>query len=132
MVTGLGPVFASTSSNRWRRVIVEKVERFLFRTRRCRILVHNRDDKAFLCGTYGLPDGRVVVTGGCGVDPAEFSLTDLPTRTPDRVPAILVPVRLLVDKGVLDAAEASRRLAAEGLVHEMWFTSTSIRRTRPL
>jgi len=126
MVTGLGPVFASTSTNTRRRFIVERVERFLFRTKRCRILVHNRDDKAFLCGTYGLPDDRVVVTGGCGVDPAEFPFAPLPTDATDgadRVPIVLVPVRLLVDKGVLDAAEASKRLAARGVVHEMWFTS---------
>ncbi len=123
MVTGLGPVFASASTNSRRRFIVEKVEKFLFRSRRCRILVHNRDDKGFLCRTYGLPDDRVVVTGGCGVDPAEFPMTDLPARTPDRVPVVLVPVRLLVDKGVLDAADASKRLAAEGIDHEMWFTS---------
>ncbi len=123
MVTGLGPVFASTSTNGRRRFVVEKIEKFLFRTRRCRILVHNRDDKAFLCRTYGLPDDRVMVTGGCGVDPVEFPLAEMPARTPERVPVILVPVRLLVDKGVLDAAEASKRLAADGIVHEMWFTS---------
>ena len=123
MVTGLGPVFATMGTSRARRFVVEQFERVLFRSRRCRILVHNADDKAFLCRTYGLPDERVVVTGGCGVDPEEFPYSDLPARGHDDVPVILVPVRLLVDKGVLDAAEASALLAARGIAHEMWFTS---------
>jgi glycosyltransferase involved in cell wall biosynthesis len=143
-VTGLGPLFASTNRQAGRRALVRWVERRLFATDRCRVMVHNRDDQAFLCRTYGLPAGRVVVTGGCGVDPSQFPFSEraggddpplvfsplgAAARRPvrrgrgERVPIILVPVRLLRDKGVHDAAAASRRLADIGLDHQMWFTS---------
>jgi glycosyltransferase involved in cell wall biosynthesis len=121
MVTGLSPVRSPERQSRTRRLLVTTLDRWSFRTERCRILVHNRDDKAFLDATHRLPPDRVVVTPGCGVDPEAFPFSD-PDPSP-HTPVILVPVRLLVDKGVLDAAGASARLAREGLDHEMWFTS---------
>jgi glycosyltransferase involved in cell wall biosynthesis len=121
MITGLSPVRSPERQSRPLRLAVSAIDRRLLTTDRCRVLVHNADDKTFLDHSHRLPPDRVVVTPGCGVDPDAFPFSD-PDPTP-HTPVVLVPVRLLVDKGVLDAAAASARLAAEGVDHEMWFTS---------
>lgn len=122
MITGLSPVRSPARQSRALKAAVTRIDKRLLTTERCRVLVHNVDDKAFLDTSYDLPPDRVVVTPGCGVSPEEFPFSD-PAPAPHR-PIILVPVRLLVDKGVLDAAAASVLLDADGIDHEMWFTSS--------
>jgi glycosyltransferase involved in cell wall biosynthesis len=118
MVTGLGNTF-SPGASKARRLVVEGIYGRTFADDRCRILVHNREDKAFLCERFRLPGSRVVVTPGCGVDPGAFPFTEGSRGTP---PVILVPMRLLRDKGVPEAGAASKLLTDAGLDHEMWFT----------
>src|SRR5262245_21310877 len=122
MVTGLGSVFAAHNRRRHVRMLAEQVYYRIFSTDRCRIVVHNREDKTFLARRFYLPEERIVVTPGCGVDPKEFPFAaDWPSGNPL---VILVPARLLVEKGILDAANASAKLSARGISHEMWFTSS--------
>ncbi len=124
MVTGLGMLFAERNRGTLRHRLVRRIYRFLFSSPRAVIIVHNHEDKAELAATMGAAPDRVVVTGGCGVDP-----DSLPYRATPFVadpPTILVPSRLLRDKGTLDAAAASSILSASGLAHRMVFTSNPV------
>jgi len=121
MVTGLGSVLGDrTAKFRLYRVIVLAFYRFLFSGRNSRVLTHNHEDKDFLVRRTGIDPAKVVVTPGCGVDPRVFPFfEDLPKNDP---PVIYVPTRLVAQKGVLEAGEASRLLNERGIAHEMWFT----------
>jgi glycosyltransferase involved in cell wall biosynthesis len=121
MVTGLGSVLGDrTAKFRVQRVIILEVYKFLFSGKNSRVLTHNPDDKRFLVERTGVADEKVVVTPGCGADPAFFPFFE---KLPDNeVPVILVPARLIVQKGIFDAGEASRLLNERGVKHEMWFT----------
>ena len=120
LLTGLGSIFGSDLLRyRIARPVVRQIYRFLFSGPHSRVIVHNHEDKAFLC-ELGIRAGHVTVTPGCGVDPAEFPFIQELPRKPRKI--ILVPVRLLQEKGVCDAAAASAILAARGVDHEMWFS----------
>ena len=122
LVTGLGTIFSSRARrHRFIRPIVTRLYAYMFSGRNSRVIVHNHEDKAFLC-QLGIPADHIAVTPGCGVDPEEFPFSPKLPRNTKKV--ILVPVRLMREKGVLDAARASDLLRANGLDHEMRFSSS--------
>ena len=121
LLTGLGSVFGTDTRYRRLGAIIRRLYAYLFSGRHSRVIVHNQEDKAFLCG-LGIDPDHIAVTPGCGVDPAEYPYSVELARGPKKV--ILVPVRLLREKGVLDAAGASDILRANGIEHEMWFSSS--------
>jgi glycosyltransferase involved in cell wall biosynthesis len=121
LVPGLGTVFIS-ERRRFRlaaRIIIP-LYRWMFRGPASRVIVLNRDDLAFMTQVIGVPRDRVfLMHGGCGVDPGEFPFVEqLPARR-----VVLVPARLIHEKGIFDAARASRLLLDRGVDHEMWFSS---------
>jgi glycosyltransferase involved in cell wall biosynthesis len=85
------------------------------------VIVHNAEDKQYLVDSLGIDQHHVTVTPGCGVDPDEFPFFE--EFVPKARKVILVPIRLLREKGVFDAAAASDELARRGVDHEMWFSS---------
>jgi glycosyltransferase involved in cell wall biosynthesis len=103
------------------RLLLRPAFRFLFSHPQARIIVHNIEDKRFLSRWLVLPPDRIVVTSGCGIDPIQFPF--FKRRPTHRTNVILVPVRLLREKGVLDAVAASRILIGRGVQHEMWLSS---------
>jgi glycosyltransferase involved in cell wall biosynthesis len=119
LLTGLGSVFGTDTRYRRLVAIIKRVYAYLFSGRHSRVIVHNHEDKAFLCG-LGIDPHHIAVTPGCGVDPDEYPFSAELPRNPKKV--ILVPVRLLREKGVLDAAGASDLLLDNGIDHEMWFS----------
>lgn len=122
MKTGMGSVFGS---DRWRvrlvRFFVKLAYRYLFSGRNSRAITHNHDDKNYISESLGMPLHHIMATRGCGVDPAEFPRQDLPESRD--APVVLVPARLLVEKGILEAIEASRLLNERGIRHEMWLSN---------
>lgn len=131
LVPGLGTVFSSDRLRfRAMRRLVVPAYRWMFRGEHSRVIVLNRDDLAFMTDAIGVPRHRVfLMHGGCGVDPREFPfVAQLPSRTPR---AVLVPARLIREKGIFEAARASRLLLDRGIAHEMWFSS-DIDRGNPL
>lgn len=78
---------------------------------RSALLVENEADRAWIEGTRPLPDARVALMPGAGVDPDRF------TPQPEPEPPITVGVaaRLVRSKGVDVAVEAVRRLQREGV-----------------
>jgi glycosyltransferase involved in cell wall biosynthesis len=124
LVTGLGMHFADRYRGGWRHRLVCGIYRFLFSSPRALVIVHNREDKAELVTATGVAPERVIVTGGCGVDPTLYPYRDCALL--GREPVILVPSRLLRDKGIMDAARASAMLSARGVAHRMLFTSNPV------
>jgi len=121
LVTGLGSAFdAPTWRRRWSRFAAASLYRYLFAGKNSRVIVHNHEDRDYLVHELHVARWRVEVTPGCGVDPEEYPW--LPPPPPRSRKIVLVPVRLLKEKGVLDAAAASARLRARGIDHEMWFS----------
>lgn len=123
MVTGLGWTFSPEAQYSIRRQVIHFVYGIVFRGKRFRILVHNKDDKQVLIDKFHIQPNQIFVTPGCGVSEEEFPFVE--DLEPTKRPIVLVPVRLLKQKGVLDAAEASRKLSKLGVIHEMWFTSNA-------
>jgi len=121
-ITGLGFAFSVPASQSWRRRFIERVYAFLFRGDNFRIIVHNHEDKEFLCNRFSISQNRIHVTGGCGVDPKKFPFTE--HYAIKSIPVIYAPTRLTIDKGVMDLCQASGILDNKGVKHEVWFTSS--------
>ncbi len=108
---GLGYVFASTSPKASAlRPVVVALLRVAFGSERSRLIVQNEDDAALLTGRKVIPRARVRLIRGAGVDPGDFS----PGTVPPPPPLVVLPARLLRDKGVYEFVEAARRLRGEG------------------
>ena len=121
LLTGMGTIFGSDRlHHRLARAALKPVYRYLFSASRSRVIVHNAEDKQYLVDRLGIDPDRVTVTPGCGVDADEFPYFE--EFVPKARKVILVPVRLLREKGVLDAAAASDELTRRGVDHEMWFS----------
>lgn len=122
MVTGLGSLFGRRRRGTLKLRLTCWLYRFLFSSDRAMVIVHNQEDKQELVEKTGVEAQRVFVTGGCGVDPHDYDFDPEPIAFPER-PVIIVPSRILRDKGTLEAAEASSILTQRGIKHRMLFTS---------
>lgn len=110
---GLGFVFSSNS--RKARVLKPFVSFFLRRClsrSRTRTIVQNRDDYALLRDLHIAPGDTLRLIPGSGVDPDRYRANPPPQEAP---PLVVLPSRLLKAKGVLEFAEAARRLKSSGL-----------------
>jgi len=76
-----------------------------------RLIVQNPDDVSTLVGRGVIDAGRVALIRGSGVDIGRFT----PVPEPDGTPLVVLPARLLRDKGVMEFVEAAGKLRAEGI-----------------
>jgi glycosyltransferase involved in cell wall biosynthesis len=121
ILAGMGSVFSSDAPHlRIARQLVIPIYRWLLRGPQSRVIVQNRDDLHFVTEVLGVPSQRVQLMHGCGIDPADFPFCDRLSERRPRV--VLVPARLIREKGIFEAAEASRLLCERGVEHELWFT----------
>lgn len=112
-VTGMGYVFTSNSLRaRVLRPMVRSLMRIALDGKGARLILQNPDDVAFF-ETHRLVDpARVRLIPGSGVDCVRFQPPKLrPAGSPLRV---LLPARLLWDKGLAEYVIAARALRAEG------------------
>lgn len=109
---GLGFVYSSTSLKaRALRPVVSALLRSALSRPGTRTIVQNRDDLAFLRDHgFAHAEGLRLIAGS-GVDLDRYA----PTPLPGGPPLVVLPSRLLKAKGVLEFAEAARRLKAEGV-----------------
>jgi glycosyltransferase involved in cell wall biosynthesis len=109
-VAGMGWLFTSADGMaRWLKPFVRQALKRLVGTGIA--LVQNPDDAAML-RQLGIPQTRIRIIPGAGVDLARFH----PTPTPDGVPVVVLPARLLWDKGLAEFVTAARLLRAKGVV----------------
>jgi len=109
-VTGLGYVFMEgKEAHRWLRGIIILFYRLVLR--RTWVIFQNPDDRAVFLENCLVDPERVALIRGSGVDTQRF----VPEPEPDGIPVVILPARLLWDKGVGEFVEAARRLQADGL-----------------
>lgn len=108
-VTGLGFVFLEgKGTRRWLTDLVTSFYRLVLKG--TFVIFQNPDDRAYFLQTALVDSKRISLIRGSGVDLARFSPQSEPTGTP----VVILPARLLRDKGVEDFVEAARLLRAEG------------------
>jgi len=116
-VSGLGYIFLAKGPRaEARRRAIAAAYRVALGGARTRVVLQNDDDEADLRAVGALgPTAQVVKIRGSGVDLARFTATPEPTGTP----VVVLPARLLRDKGVVEFVEAARLLKAQGVMVRM-------------
>jgi len=111
-LNGLGFVFSSSS---WKARLVRPLVlawlRWALRRRGTFTLVQNRDDKAALVDGAGVPESRIGLVRGSGVDPAAY----LGPRVETDPPLVLLASRMIWNKGIEDFVDAGRALRSRGV-----------------
>jgi len=111
-VTGFGYVFESEKS-RLLRGAVSLAYRLLFRSPRVHVQVENPDAVDRIVRLGFVPPARVHLIEGAGVDCEEFSPGPVPKAHVSL--DVLMPARILYDKGVVEFLEAAQCFRAAGV-----------------
>lgn len=110
--TGLGFVFISGGLKaRLLRAGLGAALRPALALARSRTIFQNGDDLALFAGEGLVSPERAVLIRGSGVDVSRFR----PLPEPEGVPLVVLPARMLWDKGVGEFVSAARQLAADGV-----------------
>ena len=121
-ISGLGTVFnKDTGFYRLAKFVVVNLYKFILSGANSRLVVQNLDDFD-LFRSFGIDESKISLIKGSGVDPKEYGFN--PKTELDDVPKILVPARLLHDKGILEACKASGLLRSKGIKHKIIFAGT--------
>ena len=111
--TGLGYIFSSRDRRAAvLRSLVRGWLRHLLRGERAWTLVQNADDRTLLAEAGIGSATRTALIAGAGVDLEAYPCVAEPVADP---PLVLLPARLLVDKGVYEFVAAARALLATGV-----------------
>jgi glycosyltransferase involved in cell wall biosynthesis len=111
-VTGLGFAFTSSSAKAAIvRPLLRAVLRWLLGRPSSLTIVQNAADAAEIRTLLGGPNDTVRMVPGVGVDLRRFR----PVPEPDGQPLVVLPARLLRDKGVVEFVEAARLLRTRGV-----------------
>ena len=109
-VVGMGWLF--TSRGGLARLLAPAVRWALRRVLNAGVALVQNPDDARLLEDFGVAPSRIRRVDGSGVDLHRFR----PCPSPDNVPAVVLPARLLWDKGVGEFIAAARLLRQRGLV----------------
>ena len=109
---GLGYVFSSpTLKARLLRLCVGLLLKAALGGKGSLLILQNEDDKTMLVNRKLVNESSVRLIRGVGVEPSVYS----PALCPDELCLVILPARLLRDKGVREFVEAARQLKREGL-----------------
>jgi glycosyltransferase involved in cell wall biosynthesis len=109
-VSGLGYSFSGSG---WRRILsllVTGAYRLALGRADIRVIFQNSDDRNSFIDAGMIAPGQAVIIRGSGVDLDAFSFTP----EPDGTPIVVLPARMLRDKGVVEFAEAAKLLRSQG------------------
>lgn len=116
-ISGLGFVFTESERDKARRAVLRAGIVSGYRTALAHpnaiTIFQNEDDRGRLIALGATTEERSVLFRGSGVDLDRFRETPLPPAS--EPPVVLLPARLLWDKGVGELVEAARILRGEGL-----------------
>ena len=111
-ITGLGQMFVATQGPlRLLRPLVLSLMRIAFGHRNARVIVQNRSDRHFLTRNRVVNLENTVLIQGSGVDLELFC----PAPEPDGDSIIILPSRLIWEKGIQEFVDAARLLKAQGV-----------------
>lgn len=105
MIAGVGSIFLDNSP---KQKVIRSILAAEYRLGMCRapkIFFQNRDDLKFFTDLKLLPEHKVVMINGSGVNVEKFTPTALPEK-----PGFLCISRLIRDKGVMEYLDAARKL----------------------
>lgn len=109
---GLGYVFSSTGLRakilRW---IVKPVLKFALGGKNARLIVQNSGDRDLIVAGRLANAGSIHLIRGAGVDPKAYRQVAVASE----MPLVILPARLLREKGVGEFVEAARLLRAQGI-----------------
>lgn len=111
-VSGMGYLFTGQRKGFSRR-FAESLYRLALRHRNSRVIVQNETDRARLYEIGALREGHDVLIPGSGADLDFFQPAPLPKT--DGPPLVVLPARMLWDKGIGEFVEAARQLAQRGI-----------------
>lgn len=108
-VAGMGWLFIS---NTWRARIIQLLVRKVLGVllHGTEVIVENKDDEAVL-RNIGISARQLHLIRGAGVDTLQYS----PSPEPQGVPLVVLPARMLWDKGVGEFVEAAAQLKKRGV-----------------
>lgn len=111
-ISGLGyAMLAPGRGGVFLRLLMRGLFPFALGGRRGRVVVENSDDRATLADMGVTLEGRCHAVAGAGVDLVRFR----PAPEPPGPVTVLMPARLLRDKGAAEFVAAARLLAARGI-----------------
>jgi glycosyltransferase involved in cell wall biosynthesis len=109
---GLGYVLSSAGLRaKMLRLIVAPALKFALGRTNSRLIVQNRDDRDRIVNAGLAKAGSVSLIRGAGVDPADYRQVTVARE----MPLVILPARLLREKGVGEFADAARLLHARGI-----------------
>jgi len=109
---GLGYIFISRKPTvKVLRFVVGIIYRLALNARRAITIVQNQDDFNLLRGARIVSEDKTVLIKGSGVDPEIF----MPSELSGEIPVIILPGRILWDKGVGEFVQAARYLKKKGV-----------------
>ncbi|MDK2744673.1 MAG: glycosyltransferase family 4 protein [Nitrospira sp.] len=108
---GLGYVFVDDRS-RLLRWCVKTALKAVLHLGRSTVLVQNHDDQNRLVSEGVVPVSRTRIVAGSGIDVELYSVQPEPSG----IPIVLLPARMLWDKGVGEFVEAARDLKRKGVM----------------
>jgi len=112
-ISGVGYLFSSSGAIlALIRQGVSPLYRVALRGPRTRVIFQNQHDLESFAAVGLVRRDTAVVIGGSGVDLSEFRYVP----EPEGVPTVLLPARMLRDKGIFEFAEAGRLLRSRGVV----------------
>ena len=108
LITGLGFAYAGRSLRaRVSRAVISVLYRVVFLYRKQRIILQNGDDLGELVKRSGLPRQRSIVVPGSGVDVEHFSPDPSEKQLQVQELLVILPGRMLFDKGIAEFVEAA-------------------------
>lgn len=108
-VSGMGWLFVS--NNRRAKILQSVVRKALgMLLRRTSVIVENRDDQAII-SSLGIADNDIHLINGAGVDTLAYA----PSPEPDGDKVVVLPARMLWDKGVGEFVAAAQQLRQRGV-----------------
>ncbi|MCU7904617.1 MAG: glycosyltransferase family 4 protein [Candidatus Thiodiazotropha sp. (ex Epidulcina cf. delphinae)] len=111
-ISGLGFVFLAQGwFSAMARSAVLTSYRWLFSRRRLWVIVQNKDDYGYLLEQGCLSREKIELIRGSGVDTEHFTMRP----ETDDAPLVVLPARMLWDKGVEEFVEAARQLRRMGV-----------------
>ncbi len=111
-VSGLGYVFTAKGRlARFLKWMVSRIYSWAFGHHNQKVIFQNLDDRDTLVAASGLSSAKVEMIRGSGVD---LNLYEVKPET-SGVPVVLLPARLLADKGIFEFVQAATLLRAKGI-----------------
>lgn len=112
-LTGMGYLFTSNHlKTRLLRPFINAAFKAVLNNKKSRLIMQNQDDRTMLVNAGMVDADRTRLIRGAGVNTEEFSCRPEPIAMPPRV---VLPARMLKDKGVVEFVAAARLLKDRGV-----------------